>query len=79
MFKNCVSGLEMPQMPNILFYQTFYKICCLQHICGNIFVASALKAPSKMPGISGAKSCSSPSQGPLAPPSLGVWVEQPLM
>ena len=33
MFKNCVSGLEMPQMPNIFFYQTFYKICCLQHIC----------------------------------------------
>ena len=79
MFKNCVSGLEMPQMPNILFYQTFYKICCLQHICGNIFVASALKAPSKMLGTSGAKSCSSPSQGPLAPPSLGVWVERPFM
>ena len=77
--KNCVSELEMPQMPNILFYQTFYKICCLQHICGNIFVASALKAPSKMLGTSGARSCSSPSQGPLAPPSLGVWVERPLM
>ena len=33
MFKNCVSGLEMPQMPNIIFSQAFYKICCLQHIC----------------------------------------------
>ena len=33
MFKNCVSGLEMPQMPNTIFSQTFYKICCLQHIC----------------------------------------------
>ena len=54
MFKNCVSGIEMPQTPNIFFSHTFYK-------------------------ISGAKSCSSPSQGPLAPPSLGVWVEQPLM
>ena len=58
-------------MPNILLYQTFYKICCLQHICGNIFVASALKAPSKMPGTSGARSCSSPITGPL-PPLL--WV-----
>ena len=70
--ERCVSGLEMPQMPNILFYQTFYKICCLQHICGNIFVASALKAPSKMLGTSGAKNCSSPTQGPLAPPSRHV-------
>jgi hypothetical protein len=52
---------------------------CIKHICGNIFVASALKAPSKMLGTSGAKSCSSPSQGPLAPPSLGVWVERPFM
>ena len=36
----------MPQMPNIFFSQTFYK-------------------------ISGAKSCSSPNQGPLVPPFLG--------
>ena len=37
----------------------------------NIFVVSALKAPSKMRGISGARSCSSPSHVPLSPPSLG--------
>ena len=24
---------SLPQMSNIIFFQTFYKICCLQHIC----------------------------------------------
>ena len=29
----CSKIVFLPQMPNIIFSQTFYKICCLQHIC----------------------------------------------
>ena len=81
----CSKIVFLPQMPNIMFPQTWFKICRLQHICC-VRLQSTVKKVERdlssynlyllknwfdaMPGISGAKSCSSPSQGPLAPPSL---------